>query len=184
MTDLECVSRARLWDRKALVRILGALKRGITQKGWAHGKDFEYLVVRAFELEDIEVKYPFPVAVHGGSRTTEQIDGAIGLEGTRFLLESKAWKESVHRGPLALLWSQLARRPATTMGMVFTLKGFTEPATALTNMTSPVRLLLWEPDDLEPAIAEGRMRDALKFKYRYAQEYGLADGRWHQEIAP
>ena len=70
------------------------------------------------------------------------------------------------------------------MGMVFTLQGFTEPATALTNMTSPVRLLLWEPEDLERAIGEGRMRDALKFKYRYAQEHGLADGRWHQEITP
>lgn len=182
MTEQECLSAARLWHRQDLVRILGDLKRGVGQRDWALGKEFEYLVVRAFEIEGVDVTYPFRVAVHDGNLTTEQIDGAIGLAGTRFLLESKAWNKNVSRGPLALLSSQLARRPPATMGMVFTLKGYTDAAIALTNMTSPVRILLWAPDELERAISEEAMRSALEFKYRYAQEHGMADGMWHPEV--
>lgn len=140
------------------------------------------MVVRAFEIEGAEVTYPFRVAVHDGNKTTEQIDGAVGHGGARFLLESKAWNKLVSRGPLALLSSQLARRPPATMGMIFTLKGYTEAATALTNMTSPVRILLWTPDELARAIGEGAMKRALEFKYRYAQEHGMADGTWHPEV--
>lgn len=182
MNEHECVAAARAWNRADLIRILSGLKRGVTQEEWAPGRDLEYLIVRAFEIEGIDVTYPFRVAVHDGNRTTEQIDGAITLAGALFLLESKAWTEHVSRGPLALLTSQLARRPPATMGVVFTLKGYTEAATALTNMTSPVRVLLWTPDELERAIREAAMRDALNFKYRYAQEHGMADGTWHPEV--
>jgi Restriction endonuclease len=182
LTEQECVVAARSWDAAALQRVLSDLKRGATQKGWAPGKDFEYLMVRAFEVEGVDVTYPFRVAVHDGNRTTEQIDGAIVHRDMLFLLESKAWEKPVSRGPLALLTSQLARRPPATMGMVFTLKGYTDAAVALTNMTSPVRVLLWTPDEVELAISQSKLKRALDFKYRYAQEHGMADGTWHPEV--
>jgi hypothetical protein len=42
--------------------------------GWEPGKAFEYLVIRAFELEGATVTYPFSVRL--GGTIVEQIDGA------------------------------------------------------------------------------------------------------------
>lgn len=189
MTEEECVAAARRWKRRDLVRILGALLLGATEPGWAPGKDFEYLIIRAFELERVQVAYPFRVAVHDGANTTEQIDGSVLHQGTRFLIESKAWDRRVDRAPLALLTTQLSRRPPQTMGSVFTLFGYTAAALALTNMTSPIRLLLWVPEELRVALTEGAMTEALAFKYRWAQEQGVVGAgwgadRWSAEVSP
>jgi hypothetical protein len=79
MTDDEGVSAARKWKSSDLARVLAALRAGKTTAGWESGKDL----------------------------STSLFGRSVG--GTRFLLASKAWNESVGRGPLALLTTQLSR---------------------------------------------------------------------------
>jgi hypothetical protein len=51
------------------------------------GYGSEYLVLRAFELDGAEVRWPFEVKVDG--ETVEQIDGAVYAGHLAFLVESK-----------------------------------------------------------------------------------------------
>jgi len=55
--------------------------------GWAKGKAMEYLIIRAFELEKAEVRWPYDVSLDG--ETVEQIDGIVHLDWGSFLVESK-----------------------------------------------------------------------------------------------
>lgn len=62
------------------------VKNGTTP-GWEPGKAFEYLVVRAFELDPREVtivRYPYEVRLFG--ERVEQIDGAVYLSGLPCLI--------------------------------------------------------------------------------------------------
>jgi hypothetical protein len=42
---------------------------------WDAGKAFEYLIIRAFQLDGAEVKYPYSVRLLG--EELEQVDGVI-----------------------------------------------------------------------------------------------------------
>jgi len=44
--------------------------------GWDSGKAFEYLVLRAFQLDGAEVTWPYEVSLFG-EEVIEQIDGAV-----------------------------------------------------------------------------------------------------------
>ena len=61
------------------------------------------------------------------------------------------------------------------MGIVFSRLGFTAPATVLTKYTSPQSILLWSGDEFGYEVEHGKVVDALKIKYRMAQERGLPD---------
>jgi hypothetical protein len=58
----------------------------------------------------------------------EEIDGAIHLPGLSCLVESKDWEKNVAIGPIVTMRSQLLRRPAGTIGLMFSRKTFTRPA--------------------------------------------------------
>lgn len=90
-------------------------------------------------------------------------------------LESKDREEPLDVVALAKLRSQLQRRPAGTMGIVFARSGFTEPAKQLLRWMSPLQILLWESEELEAALRSGKMHDALKLKLRRAMEHGTPD---------
>jgi len=55
--------------------------------GWAPGKAWEYLVIRAFELDNASVRWPYEIQVAG--EVVEQIDGAVVAGGLHCLIESK-----------------------------------------------------------------------------------------------
>lgn len=117
---------------------------------WPPGKAFEYLILRAFELEAATVRYPFEVrwgAAAGGDEryAIEQLDGAIHLElaGLHALVESKDEAGQVNVEPIAKLRNQLMRRPSSATGVCFSVRGFTTPARLLANMMAPQTVLLW-----------------------------------------
>jgi hypothetical protein len=96
--------------------------------GWNAGKAFEYLVIRAFQLDSAEVRYPYSVKLFG--EEVEQVDGVVYCSGLSCLIESKdfATQVNVDIAPIAKLRNQLLRRPASTIGLVFSRTGFTDPA--------------------------------------------------------
>lgn len=154
---------SRLWD-------------GISTRdtpGWELGKAFEYLILRAFELDGADVKYPYTARLFG--EEIEQIDGAVYWGGLKCLVESKDTVDRVDFGPIAKLRAQLQRRPAETLGVVFSRSGFTEPALVLAQFLSPQSILLWTGDELDYALRRQAMGKGLLQKYRVRIEEGLPD---------
>jgi len=143
--------------------------------GWAAGKAFEYLVLRAFELDGAEVRYPFEVEVRG--RVVEQIDGAVYAMGLSAIVESKDHAGEVDYGPIGKLRNQLLRRPAGTMGLMFSRTGFADSARILAQFCAPQMVLLWEGAEVEQALKDAGMVRGLWLKYRKAVETGIPDHR-------
>ncbi|WP_156804738.1 restriction endonuclease [Synechococcus sp. PCC 6312] len=142
---------------------------------WGSGKAFEYLVLRAFQLDGADVKYPFSVRLFG--EEVEQIDGVIYCSGLSCLVESKdfADKVNVDITPIAKLRNQLLRRPESTLGLVFSRTGFTDPARHLSYFSLPQTILLWSGEELRYALEQESICELLQLKYRVCVEDGLPD---------
>ena len=102
---------------------------------WDTGKAMEYLILRAFQLEGAEVIYPYSVVIE--EEELEQIDGAIYSDGLSCLMECKNLAQRVNIEPLAKMRNQLLRRPASTIGVLFSQNGFTYAAIALARYIAP-----------------------------------------------
>ncbi len=159
------------WDD--LLNLWELIKKREEMVGWEPGKAFEYLILRAFQLEGAKVRWPFEVDV--GEEVVEQIDGVIYVDGRSFLIECKDQSQNVNFEPIAKLQSQLTRRPASVIGVIFTSLAFTDPAITLASFISPQTILLWSGAEVDYALQHDYMRQGLIEKYRYAVEYGLPD---------
>lgn len=148
--------------------------RSTSDSGWASGKAFEYLVLRSFQLDGAEVRYPYSVKLFG--EEMEQIDGVIYCEGLSCLIEAKDFADTnVDATPIAKLRNQLLRRPASTLGIVFSRTGFTDPACHVSYFSLPQAILLWSGDELEYALEKGSICEFLRLKYRVCVEDGLTN---------
>lgn len=141
---------------------------------WEPGKAFEYLILRMFELDGAEVRWPFGVSLFGNDET-EEIDGSILFGGLYCLIESKDESGDISIGPIAKLRNQLLRRPAGTIGLLFSSKKFTDPAVQLAHFTLPQAILLWTGRHVEYALAEKRNGALLEQKYRACVDEGIPD---------
>jgi hypothetical protein len=151
-----------LWD---------TIKSGSTP-GWNEGKALEHLVVRAFELGNLEVEYPYHVPP--GGKPLEQIDGILYLQSHIFLLESKDEKATDIEA-IAKLRNQLMKRPDTTLGCVFTRDHFSTPALVVADFATPQRILLWSKGDIDACLRNENFAAVLQDKYRRLCKYGLTD---------
>jgi hypothetical protein len=142
---------------------------------WDPGKAFEYLVLRAFQLDGAEVKWPYGVKLFG--EEVEQIDGVVYCAGLSCLVESKdfANKINVDIAPIAKLRNQLLRRPASTLGLVFSRTGFTDPARHLSYFSLPQTILLWSGEEIKYALEKEVICELLTLKYHVCIEDGLPD---------
>ena len=121
---------------------------------WDSGRAFEYLVIRAFQLDGAQVRYSYSVSF-GEGEEVEQIDGAVHYSGLSCLVESKDFAEKkVNIEPIAKLRNQLLRRPASTLGLVFSSTGFTNPAIMLSRFLSPQTILLWNGQEIQYALEQ------------------------------
>ena len=171
-TDSEYREKICALDHAGLVELWGALEVGATP-GWEPGKAFEYSILRAFQLEGARVTWPYRVEL--GGEEVEQIDGVILLDSLFCVVESKHYVRPINIEPIAKLRNQLARRPAAAIGLVFSYKGFTEPARLLTRYLSPQTILLWTGGEIGFALNEQRMVHGLRLKFKHAVEHGLPD---------
>ncbi|MGI8430253.1 MAG: hypothetical protein ACR2OB_13365 [Solirubrobacteraceae bacterium] len=167
------------WEYETRIRALGwddlrALWSAIERRdtpGWEAGKALEYLVIRAFELDGAQVRWPYSVQLFG--EDVEEIDGLVYSSGLSCLVESKDLSENVAIGPIAKLRNQLLRRPAGAVGLVFSRMGFTDPARFLAHFALPQAILLWSGGEMQYALARERMGEFLMMKYRICVEDGL-----------
>ncbi len=169
------------YDRGALLQLFGEIDerqpsaiRSLDGQFWEAGKAMEYLVLRAFELEEARVRYPFSVENRlTGERTTlEQIDGVVYSEALACLVETKDWSVPVDFDEIARLQSNLQRRPASTIGLFFVRSGYTMPAQILTRVRIQPTVLLWEWGEVREALERQQMCEALHLKFRFAVEEG------------
>lgn len=160
------------YNSETIIDLWNSIKSGTTP-GWASGKAFEYLVLRAFQLEGADVRWPYSVKMDGDE--IEQIDGVVYTDGLACLIECKDQSTSSNIEPIAKLRNQLLRRPGTVIGVVFSRQGFTDPAATLARFTAPQTILLWTGEEVEFALRRGYMRSGLLSKYRVCIERGLPD---------
>lgn len=139
--------------------------------GWNPGKALEYLVIRAFEVEEATVTYPFSVRL--GGTVVEQIDGAVFSDGLSCLVECKDQESSITIDPVAKLRNQLLRRPTGAIGLVFSTTDFTPATVILAQYSASQAILLWDGQDIEYALRHRQMRVGLFNKYRHCIEQGL-----------
>lgn len=168
----ENIIKALPWDG---LRFLWKNIEARNTPGWDAGKAFEYLVLRAFELDGAEVKWPYRVKLFG--EEVEQVDGVIYSAGLACLVESKDFADNVNVdiAPIAKLRNQLLRRPASTIGLVFSRTGFTDPARHLSYFSLPQTILLWNGEEIKYALEKEAICELLTLKYRVCVEDGLPD---------
>ncbi len=100
MSESENVVRIGACDWPDLTRLWVAIESG-SAADWAPGKAFEYLVLRAFQLEGAEIEWPYSVSLadvtRGGVESAaEQIDGFVMVDGLACLLECKDRKDPLN----------------------------------------------------------------------------------------
>lgn len=142
---------------------------------WGQGKFFEYAIIRAFELEGAQVRYPydvlFPHIDVEGKKIEEQIDGAIYVDGLSVIAESKDYKETnIDIEPLAKLQVRLKRRPSQVIGCLFSATDFTWPAMALIESLMPHTILLWNKNDIDYCFEHQCFVKGLQAKYKSVVE--------------
>lgn len=172
--DLEARIKG-ITDWNGLRDLWAAIRLG-NPPGWDAGEALEYLVIRAFELDPDEpalVRYPYRVLLF--EEIVEEIDGAVHLPGLSCIVESKDWEKHVAITPIVKMRNQLLRRPAGTVGLLFTREGFTRPAVHLAHFTMPQAVLLWSGADLQFAMDAGRICRFLRLKHRVCCEEGIPD---------
>jgi len=166
-------AKAQKWDRVKLGAVIDDLLAGKKVRGWPRGLALEHSILRAFELDGADVTWPFRVEIEG--HTVEQIDGAVHARHLSCLIEAKHLDKPANIEPIAKLRTQLARRPPGTFGVVFSAKGFTEPAKTLMRHLAPMQVLTWEGPELKAAFDKSAMVAGLVKKHRHAIEHGLPD---------
>ncbi len=171
-TDAECISRITALGYEELLEFWGRIEAGGVPD-WDPGRPFEYLILRAFQLEGAEVRWPYTVAL--AEENVEQIDGVIYAAGLAGLAEAKDQADPLGIEAIAKMRNQLARRPAGTLGLLFSRRGFTNPARILAQFMAPQTILLWDGVDVAHALSHRKMTEGLLRKFRYAVEHGLPD---------
>lgn len=161
------VDWVRSMSRSGVLDLWERVKEGQDLRPWPPGKAFEYLILRAFQLEGAQVVWPY-------RGEWEQVDGAIYVDGLSCLIESKDWREPVDFGPIAKLKVRVDRRPPPVLGLIFSVSGFTVPAVQEFQAQPLRNLLLWVHSDVELAL-RGGMRTALRLKWRKAVEEAVMD---------
>jgi hypothetical protein len=137
------------------------------------GTVFERWVVEAFRLSGAEGQYPYEVPMTETGRTKEQIDGIVydGWQG--FLIESKCQEDPIDFGPIALLNVLVEKRVAGTLGLFFSVSGYTAAALESVESLRPIRVLLFDGDDLTSIIQTKKsMMEMVRRKWVFAVQYG------------
>jgi Restriction endonuclease len=173
-TAAEYENKIKLLDWHGLRSLWDSIEsRDTAPAGWGAGKAFEYLVLRAFELDGAKVKFPYTVRLF--DEEIEQIDGAIHCAGLSCLVESKDQDKNIDIVPIAKLRNQLLRRPSSTIGLIFSSTGFTSPAISLSCFLSPQTILLWDAKEIKYALEHEKICEFLILKYHRCVEDGLPD---------
>jgi Restriction endonuclease len=168
--DYERMIKHLIWaDLGALHAVIKARDTTV----WEPGKAFEYLIPRLFELDGARIRWPYEIKMSG--QIVEQIDGAVEAAGLHCLIESKDEQSPLAITPVAKMRNQLLRRPAASVGLIFSTSGYTAPAQVLAGYLGSQTILLWHPEEIDLAVQKQRIVPLLEVKYRARVEDGIHD---------
>lgn len=180
--DAEEKYKGWIQDYKDLVSLNGLweqIKQGepikVGDDNWPIGKAFEYMILRAFELDsDANVEYPYPVELLDVD-VVEQIDGFIRVprSGIHAMVESKDLGKNISIASIYKLRSQLARRPSNLIGCFFTKLDFTPSAKLLSHFLAPQTILLWTGRDIDFCFERAYFVHGLEEKFNFALKNGI-----------
>ncbi len=181
ITDAPIEKVRKLTKHSELRSLLADVSAGVTHaSGWNPGAALEYLILRAFELEGATVHWPFNVrSPFGGPEVIEQLDGLVLADGIYCLVEAKDRQGPMNFEPIAKMRSQLLRRPAGTVGLLFSKSGFTDAAHQLACFVFPQTILLWGLDEVELCLQRPRIKGRrldLTLGLRLKLERAVRDG--------
>lgn len=136
------------------------------------GYVFENWIIQGFRLNGSDIDPPFSVSINPGAdeRPSHQLDGLLFTDSREFLVESKFTQ--VDFTPIARLHLLVESRPIGTMGILFAARGFTIPAIDLAHIQRPIRVLLFNRQELEYALQANDFLGAVRLKLRRAVKYG------------
>ncbi|TAN70248.1 MAG: hypothetical protein EPN17_06100 [Methylobacter sp.] len=176
-TESEYKARIQAYDTPQLLGLWENIQQRDTSE-WAAGKALEHLILRAFELENADVRYPYSVpmstvSINNSKQDMEQIDGVVYTQGVACIVECKDYADPMNFEPIAKLRSQLMRRPSATIASIFSMAGFTAPALTLLNFIHPQTILAWEKDEITYCLENKSFCSSLVKKYQKAIELGM-----------
>jgi len=109
----------------------------------------------------------------GASSTLEEIDGLIFDGWQAFLVETKCEGKRIAIDPIFRLHLMAEQRPIGTMGLIFSMSGFTAPALELSDRLRPIRVLLFNDLDIDWALRSGEgMIELVRRKWALAVRSG------------
>ena len=91
-TEAEYKARITSYNWDDLIKLWSEIESGNTPN-WDAGKALEYLVLRAFQLNNAEVTWPYSVYLDG--EEIEQIGGVVYADGLSCIIECKDTAKSV-----------------------------------------------------------------------------------------
>jgi hypothetical protein len=100
----------------------------------------------------------------------EQLDGAVYAAGLHCLVECKDRREPLNAEPLAKLRNQLLRRPAGTVGLLFSTGGYHVAATTLARFSAQQPVLPWHDVEITHMLDNENPCEMLTTKYRLCVE--------------
>ncbi len=118
------------------------------------GVEFEYLMIRLFELSGLQVCYPT-------SNKTEQIDGFVYLNQIPFMVESKKYSTKIDIEPIAKLMARMQTRPSFTMGLIISLSGVTTASLEYMKYLQPKNIIIFQGSEIEEAIKNANNANLL-----------------------
>ena len=139
------------------------------------GTVFERWIMEAFRVGGATGMYGYTVSMPTGRQVKEQIDGLVADGWQGFLVESKCLSEPVDFGPIALLNALVEKRVIGTLGLFFSISGYTTPALESTQDYRPIRVLLFDLEDLRWLVArkrKDRMMELVRRKWLLAVREG------------
>lgn len=166
----EMEREAKTWSRDDLLRIWARIKARQPIPGWPQGKPFEYLVVRAFDLEGLRIRWPYAVTYRQKLGIVEQNDGFIYLGDRPFLVESKDLSDPLEVESVAKLRFRLESRPPGTMGVLFNSSRFSLATEVFAQFAVPLNVVLWRGQDFDYALPIAQMAAGLQAKLDAATE--------------
>jgi hypothetical protein len=89
------------------------------------------------------------------------------------LIECKDVAARVKIDPIAKLRNQLLRRPGQTIGLLFSVSGFTDAAYVLSRFTAPQTILLWPGPEIGYCLQHQFFRQGIMQKYRWCVERAI-----------
>lgn len=154
-----------------------------TRDGLSPQETFRHLIVRAFELEGAEVRYPYQVSEDGERDALEHLDGVLYIEGHSCIVESrclskggvKARRANVSSGHISRFRSKLLNRPGYAVGSVFSATGFSPSALMQAQLSLPQTILLWSEEEIKECLYRQTFTKAFKIKNRRFFEQLIPD---------